>query len=127
MHLESISNKNPQDHIGQAELVLIPLSCGFLALSRDDFMQALAMGREIAGIADNKSVASETEKLMDAKGASEATGIPDSWFLEAARQGRIPHIKAGKYVRFRMTDLIESLEVRHGHRASMAFDKKIGK
>ena len=109
------------------EFLLIPLGNQFLALSKQDFKKALDLGQEINGETNSKPVSGATEKLLDAEGASEATGIPESWFLEAARQGRIPHIKAGKYVRFRMSDIIESLEVRPGHKVSMAFDNKIVK
>jgi hypothetical protein len=109
------------------ELILIPFGRRILAFSGEDFKKALTLGQEIAGIADTEPASFATEKLMDAEGAREMTGIPSSWFLEAARQGRIPYIKAGKYVRFRMTDLIEALEVRPGHKVSMAFDRIKGK
>ena len=52
------------------------------------------------------------EKWLTAAEATAVTGIPRSWLHEAARQGRVPHIKAGKYVRFRMSDLIKALEFR---------------
>lgn len=105
--------------------MLIPLGDAILALSQEDFEKALALGRETVGTTDGESAASAPEKLLDAAGMAEMTGIPSSWFLEAARQGRIPHVKAGKYVRFRMADVIEALEVRpNGHKASVAFGVK---
>ena len=58
------------------------------------------------------SSTSDTEKLLDAEEVGTVAGIPASWFLEVARQERIPHIRAGKYVRFRMSDITAALEVR---------------
>jgi hypothetical protein len=48
------------------------------------------------------------------------TGIPASWFLEQARKGRIPHIRAGKYVRFKLGEVLDYLKVtsRPGDRLS---------
>jgi hypothetical protein len=36
------------------------------------------------------------------------TSIPASWFLEQARKETVPHVRLGKYVRFRATDVIAS-------------------
>jgi hypothetical protein len=48
--------------------------------------------------------------LLDAEGMERATSIPASWFLEQARQGNLPHVRAGKYVRFRLADVLAALE-----------------
>lgn len=39
-------------------------------------------------------------RLIDAKELAEKLGVPTSWVYRAAREGRIPSIKLGKYVRF---------------------------
>lgn len=43
--------------------------------------------------------------LLDAKGVAERLGVPESWVRDMARQGKIPSIRLGHYVRFRVSDL----------------------
>ncbi len=43
--------------------------------------------------------------LLDAKAASRLLGVPHTWLLKQARDGRIPHHRLGHYVRFDAADL----------------------
>jgi len=43
--------------------------------------------------------------LIDAKAASTLLGVPPTWLLAQAREGRIPHHRLGHYVRFSPDDL----------------------
>lgn len=43
--------------------------------------------------------------LLDAKGAGALLNVPASWIAEQARQGRIPHVRLGRYVRFDSDEL----------------------
>lgn len=43
--------------------------------------------------------------LLDAKAASRLLGVPHTWLLREAREGRIPHHRLGHYVRFDPADL----------------------
>ena len=43
--------------------------------------------------------------LLTADEASALLNVPASWCLMEARAGRLPHVKLGKYTRFRRTDL----------------------
>jgi excisionase family DNA binding protein len=43
--------------------------------------------------------------LIDAKAASIILGVPPTWLLAQAREGRIPHHRLGHYVRFNPDDL----------------------
>ncbi len=53
--------------------------------------------------------------LIDAKAASRLLGVPHTWLLAQAREGRIPHHRLGHYVRFNPDDLKEWLaETRSG-------------
>lgn len=101
--------------IERTSYILIPFGSEFLALSQEAFKECLERGRKMAGTVTPMLDTQPIEKLIDADIASKVTGIPASWFLEAARQERIPHIKMGKYVRFRMSNVIEALEVRPRH------------
>jgi excisionase family DNA binding protein len=47
--------------------------------------------------------------LIDAKVASTMLGVPPTWLLAQAREGRIPHHRLGHYVRFNPDDLKEWL------------------
>lgn len=47
--------------------------------------------------------------LIDAKAASLLLGVPHTWLLTQAREGRIPHHRLGHYVRFNSEDLKEWL------------------
>lgn len=53
--------------------------------------------------------AHERERLVDAERLADLTALPKGWLEEAARQNRIPSITAGKYRRFRASDVIEAL------------------
>jgi len=46
-------------------------------------------------------------RLIDAKAAGELLGVPTSWVLAEARSNRVPHIRLGRYVRFRRDALLE--------------------
>jgi excisionase family DNA binding protein len=48
--------------------------------------------------------------LIDAKAASGMLGVPPTWLLAQAREGRIPHHRLGHYVRFDPEDLKEWLQ-----------------
>lgn len=41
-----------------------------------------------------------TDRLLDAAEVAARLHIPKTWVLEEARQGRIPHVRLGRYVRF---------------------------
>jgi excisionase family DNA binding protein len=45
--------------------------------------------------------------LMDAKRAAELLSVPPSWLLSQARKGAVPHVRLGRYVRFRESDVEE--------------------
>jgi excisionase family DNA binding protein len=47
--------------------------------------------------------------LIDAKAASVILGVPPTWLLAQAREGRIPHHRLGHYVRFNPDDLVNWL------------------
>jgi excisionase family DNA binding protein len=41
-----------------------------------------------------------TESLLTAEQAGAILGVEASWVLQKAREGRIPHVRLGRYVRF---------------------------
>lgn len=92
------------------EILLIPFHGELLALDLDTFEEALLRGRELIP-SPATSVSNDLAQILDADGIALRTGIPASWFLEQARRGAIPHIKAGKYTRFALTEVLAALKV----------------
>ena len=50
------------------------------------------------------------KKLIGVKEVSETTGLPASWIYSQAAAGRIPHLKLGKYLKFRPQEIAAWLE-----------------
>lgn len=47
------------------------------------------------------------DRLIDVAEAAELLGVPVSWIRSAARADEIPHIRIGRYLRFRRDRLVE--------------------
>jgi excisionase family DNA binding protein len=47
------------------------------------------------------------EPMMNAQSAAEMLGLPPTWLLRKARDGQIPHVRFGRYVRFERVALRE--------------------
>jgi hypothetical protein len=92
--------------------VLVPLQNGaFIALTKDAFVEARALGAELAGAAVAPASGDPTqteEPLLTAEQIGERMNTPATWFLEQARKDAIPHVKLGKYVRFRFSEVREA-------------------
>ncbi|HZT69088.1 MAG TPA: helix-turn-helix domain-containing protein [Terriglobia bacterium] len=60
----------------------------------------------------------EPERLLTVREVAELLSVPRTWVYERTRQrgvNRLPHLKMGKYVRFRLSDVQAYLEtLRHG-------------
>ena len=55
----------------------------------------------------------ESEALLTVHEVAELLRVPVSWVYERTRQrgmNRLPHLKVGKYVRFRLSEVEEYLE-----------------
>ncbi|MEX1141106.1 MAG: helix-turn-helix domain-containing protein [Thermoleophilaceae bacterium] len=46
-----------------------------------------------------------SEPLLDPAGAAALLSVRRSWVYEAVRDGRLPHVKVGRHVRFLREDL----------------------
>jgi hypothetical protein len=90
-------------------LLLVPFGNQCLALTSDQFHEALERGRALVGSTATAppSNGGEPERLLTTSEISEVTGIPGPWFQVQARLGLIPHVKLGKYVRFRFGEVVE--------------------
>lgn len=92
-------------------LILVSLGEEFLALDRSTFERARNLGRELMPPSSPASAvpAAASEIIVDAEGMNRRTGVPASWFEQAAREGRIPCLHFGKYVRFDLKQVLETL------------------
>jgi excisionase family DNA binding protein len=60
----------------------------------------------------NGASAREAEKLLTAHELAECLGVPESWVRTEERAGRIPGVRLGKYVRFKLSDVERALAER---------------
>ena len=85
-------------------MILVDWGGLVLAFEEAEFEQARERGRALVPTV----VATDAtgEGLLDAAGMSAATGIPESWWASAAREGTVPSLRWGKYRRFLLSDAI---------------------
>ena len=92
--------------------VVVPLPDGrVLALDLEAYREALTRGLEVVP-PDAPTETAEADEILDAAGMERRTNVPASWWLGAARRGDVPHIRAGKYVRFNVATALAALEKR---------------
>lgn len=83
-----------------AERVLVAVpGLGVLALEPATYRQALAEGAALAGTQAANQPAAD-EPLLDAAQLAAALSVPPTWIEQAAREGRIPCVRAGRWRRF---------------------------
>lgn len=86
-----------------SDLVLIPLNGEWLALNAEALENARQAARA-AGFGPNavpSGHAAAAEPLCDAATLAKGLGVPASWVEQAAREGRLPCIRLGRWVRFK--------------------------
>jgi excisionase family DNA binding protein len=54
-------------------------------------------------------VSSTPAELLTIDEVAALLKVPKSWIYERARNGAIPHLKLGKYLRFPLSDLLHGL------------------
>jgi hypothetical protein len=88
-----------------SDRILISLADGrWLALEAGIFATALAAGAET--MANTlPSPASTAEPLLDADQAAAQMNMTARWLEDSARAGIIPHVKLGKFTRFRVSEI----------------------
>ena len=52
----------------------------------------------------------EPDQLLTAEELAERLKVPVSWVYEQSRQGKIPTVRVGRYVRFSLTQVLKSLK-----------------
>lgn len=97
--------------MGRVVTALVPFGDRVLALSDEALQEALTAGDAIMGRA-MAAPEPAADVVLDVTGMEARTGIPASWWADAARKGDVPHIRAGKYVRFRLNEALDALAAR---------------
>jgi len=94
------------------EYVLLKFGDDRLALTSQDLDKAKRSAALLSPMgAQSADVPLENQRLLTAEEIARLTKVPASWWLEAARQSRVPHVRIGKYVRFRLSEALEALQV----------------
>ena len=84
-------------------IVILATSVGTIALRMDDLVVAQSMANDLVTRSKTShSLRTETPpvQLVDAKQIALQFSVDAGWFRTRAREGRIPHVRIGKYVRF---------------------------
>lgn len=87
--------------MSSVDRVLVPLPGErWLALTPGAFQEALAAGATLMGT-PQKARGEDSEGLVDAEQLAKDLALPVTWIEQAAREDKIPSIRAGRWRRFR--------------------------
>jgi excisionase family DNA binding protein len=93
-----------------SDRVLVPLPDGrWIALEPQTFDAALRAGAEVFAVRSSSVAAQDDEPVLDAEQLAEALALPVTWVEQAAREGRIPSIRAGRWRRFKRSSVEQAL------------------
>ncbi len=94
-------------------LIPVPFGPGYLWLTAEEVARAAARSPVGASLGSQGSAGSGAppwdEPLLTSQQLADKTGVPDTWWEQAAREKRVPFLRAGKYLRFRLTDVLAAL------------------
>jgi excisionase family DNA binding protein len=94
-------------------LIALP-GLGTLSLSREAFEAALADGSKAIAPPATAGAAKDAERLLSAEELAEQLNVPASRIESGARQGTIPSVRVGRYVRFRRSSVERALTAASG-------------
>lgn len=91
-----------------SNLIVFESPFGLLALTPEQVRAALAAAADVrASIAPSASTTAPPadEGLLTPEQAAAMTGTKPSWWRDAARKGKVPCTRIGRYPRFRAADV----------------------
>jgi Helix-turn-helix domain len=95
-----------------ADCVLVPIqSVGVLALTREEFDTALAVGARLVATPSAAATVESPDALLDADQAATQLGVSSRWLEGSARAGIVPHYKLGRFIRFRVSEVAKHFRV----------------
>jgi excisionase family DNA binding protein len=65
-----------------------------------------------------------SDRLLTIEQVAERLAVPPGWVAQSARDGRIPHLRLGRYVRFRWEDIETWLREQAAGGGAMARPRK---
>lgn len=102
--IDSIFNKRTIRVTKPTEaIVVLATSMGTIALRMGDLVVARSTANELvplSGPSHSRSAETSPVQLVDANQIALQFSVDAEWFRARAREGRIPHVRIGKYVRF---------------------------
>jgi len=102
--LEQSSHIATADFIKTIPLEQVPSAIALLAA------RLLAESTNAAHRPQNcESIAEERKRLLTAGELAKRLNLPESWVRNEERMGHIPSIRAGKYVRFKLSEVEKAL------------------
>ena len=89
-------------------LLHVPDPVGWIALSADALRAAQVLARGIlTTVLDSTDVRSRpVAALLRAEEAARLLDVDASWLMRQAREGRIPSVKLGRFVRFDLREIV---------------------
>ena len=81
---------------------------GSMAFSLDECLEARQRARSALGLQVCTGNDIPAPSLCTSQQMEDSTGVPKSWWEEAARTGKVPSIQFGKYRRFDREDVIRT-------------------
>lgn len=103
-------------------LLLIPLPDGrWLGLTPEELATGQQRATDLglatgAGPSAAPTQPTSVERWLTSAELAELTGVGDTWWEGAAKREEVPHIRAGKFLRFRLSEVLETLHSRHAVR-----------
>jgi len=91
-------------------MILLDFAGQPLALTDEEFEAARLRGLKLMSLpaAGAASPAAGADEILDAAGMERRTDVPATWWAQAAREGTVPHLRWGKYVRFVLREALEA-------------------
>lgn len=99
---------------GGEQLVPIPYGNGYLMLTLREFQTALSRGLVGRPSEAPATDGTQDDQLVDAAHMGRLLGVADTWVEQAAKTGRIPAVRVGRYLRFLPRAVLAALQER-GH------------
>jgi len=62
------------------------------------------------GVPPNEQPASDAARLLEAREVAALLGVNERWVREHTRRGEIPHVRLGRYVRYRRESIMAWIE-----------------
>jgi hypothetical protein len=75
---------------------------------------AAAKARALARVLAPTAPAVATDDVVDVATLAAELGLAPSWLRAQARTGKLPHLRCGKYIKFKRAEVLAALEYRMG-------------